>query len=98
MIFYHGTSEENWKKIQREGILFGQGLSYRFTYLTPLIEMARSYGNIVLEVEYEPVGVGSGIDNYGFNPPEGMICWQFSVFVPIPLSNVRVKEFNICNY
>ena len=23
MIFYHGTTEENWKRIQEEGVLFG---------------------------------------------------------------------------
>jgi hypothetical protein len=98
MIFYHGTSKENWKKMQKEGILFGTGENYRYTYLTPEIEIARKFGQVVLEVEYEPIGAGSGIDNYGFNPPEGMTCWQFTVFVPILLSNVRVKEFNICNY
>ena len=90
MIFYHGTSEEAWGKIQKEGVLWGVH-SYRYTYLTPDINIARGFANgVLLEVEYEPAGVdGRGIDNYGFNPPEGMICWQFSVFIPIPISNVK---------
>ena len=100
MKFYHGTTEENWKKIQAEGILWGgdtyhktrgkQG--YRYTYLTPYLEVAEQYGSkeVILEVEYDPVGVdGRGIDNYGFNPPQGQTCWQFSVFIPIGLEKVR---------
>lgn len=87
-IFYHGTSKENWKKIQKEGILWGIGNSYRYTYLTPEIEVAEKYGDVILQVKYKPTGI-NGIDNYGFNPPEGQTCWQFSVFVPIELKNVK---------
>lgn len=103
MIFYHGTSKENWDKIQKEGVLWGYNMykdengkeymGYRYTYLTPEIEIAKKYGNVLLEVEYEPVGVdGRGIDNYGFDPPEGTTCWQFSVFIPIGLDKVTVKN------
>lgn len=88
MIFYHGTSKKAWDKIQEEGMLWGIH-SYRYTYLTPDIEMAKEYGDVVLEVTYDPKGVGSGVDNYGFDPPEGMICWQFSVFIPIDICNVK---------
>ena len=100
MIFYHGTSEEKWKLIQEEGVLWGYNIyedengkpykSYRYTYLTPDIDVAKRFGNVLLEVEYEPVGVdGTKTDNYGFNPPPGMNCWQFSVFVPIDLKFVK---------
>jgi hypothetical protein len=49
-------------------------------------------------IDYTPVGIdGRGIDNYCFDheiPKEefekGARCWQFSVFVPIDLSNIRV--------
>lgn len=97
MKFYHGTSKESWEKIKAEGILFGgdgyhnrnDKKAYRYTYLTPDISVAKKYGEVLLEVEYTPVGAGSGIDNYGFDPPEGEYCWQFSVFIPIHLSNVK---------
>ncbi len=63
----------------------------RYTYLTPDLSVAREYGPVILEVEYQPVGVdGTGTDNYGFDPPPEQTCWQFSVFVPIPLSAVTV--------
>lgn len=89
MKFYHGTSKEKWKLIKREGILWGIH-SYRYTYLTPEIEIAKAYGEIILEIDYRPVGInGKGIDNYGFNPPEGETCWQFSVFIPIPLTMIK---------
>ncbi len=100
MIFYHGTSEEKWKLIQNEGVLWGYNFhensngtisrGYRYTYLTPEIAIAKEYGDVILEVLYEPVGInGKKIDNYGFNPPDGETCWQFSVFIPIDLKYVK---------
>ena len=97
MTFYHGTSEERWALIQKDGYLWGYRvhngeptLGYRYTYLTPDIDIAKKYGDVMLEVEYEPVGInGEAIDNYGFDPPKGMTCWQFSVFVPISLNKVK---------
>lgn len=108
MIFYHGTSEEKWRLIQEEGILWGYNIhkdengksyrGYRYTYLTPDIEVARGFDKgVMLEIKYEPVGVdGTGTDNYCFehNIPEpdrseGAFCWQFSVFVPISLEYVK---------
>lgn len=95
---YHGTSEEKWKLIQEEGVLWGYNTytnpdgstyrSYRYTYLSPDLEISKNYGNIVLEIDYEPTGI-TGIDNYGFDPPEGETCWQFSVFIPIELNKVK---------
>lgn len=93
--FYHRTTIESWKKIQKEGVLFGgctyhrnnDKSGYRYTYLSPL-DWGESYGKVLLEVDYEPTGI-YGIDNYGFNPPPGKICDQFCVFQPISLSNVK---------
>lgn len=87
--FFHRTTEKAWKAIQAEGVLWGvTSNEHRYTYLSPEI-FDESYGPVVLEVEWEPQGAGSGIDNYGFDPPLGLVCWQFAVFVPIPLSAVR---------
>lgn len=96
MIFYHRTTEENWLKIKKEGILWGIGKSYRYTYLSP-DDMGDSYGDVLLEVEYNPVGIdGSATDNYVFdyqisekNINNGEYCWQFSVFVPIDIKYVK---------
>ena len=114
MKFYHGTSKENWNKILNEGVLWGYNMyknsdgteymGYRYTYLTPCLEIACKYGKVILEIEYEPVGInGKAIDNYCFEheiPEEerkkGAICWQFSVFIPIDLKNVkRLYFFNV---
>jgi len=67
----------------------------RYTYLTPDLAVAKTYGSIILEVEYDPIGAGTGIDNYGFDPPPGQYCWQFSVFKPIPLSQVKIYELGL---
>jgi hypothetical protein len=87
MKFYHRTTTDNWEKIQKEGVLWGIGMSYRHTYLAPY-DWGESYGDVLLEVEYEPTDV-IGIDNYGFDPPLGEICVQFSVFVPISLEHIK---------
>ena len=87
MIFYHGTSLENWKLIQEEGILFGKlfvndKLISRCTYLATDLNEAKCYGDVILEVEYNPFK-----RNKKNNYIEG--CWQFRVYEPIPIQNVR---------
>jgi len=111
MKFYHWTNEDAWKKIQEDGYLWGHhggDGTYRYTYLAPDPELWKdpSYGNVLLEVEYEPKredasqAVGGTIPvhsnsadsvkhNFGFDPPPGQRCIQFSVFEKIPLINVR---------
>lgn len=88
-VFFHGTTAEAWAAIQAEGVLWGVH-SYRYTYLTPDLAMAQKYGEVVLAVEYEPKGPPA--DNFGFDPPPGETCWQFSVFVPIPVDRCSVYE------
>jgi len=74
---------EKWRKIQGEGILWGmRSAPSRCTYLTPLIEEARRYGDVVLEVKYDPTTEGK--NNYF--PDE----WQHREYNPIPLSKVRI--------
>ena len=77
----------------------------RYTYLSPY-DWGESYGTVLLEVEYEPeredasVCVGGTIKNneksikhnYGFDPPPGQRCVQFSVFEPIYLEKVKRIE------
>lgn len=92
MKFYHRTKTPIWEKIKKEKVLWGYNThpsegGYRYTYLSP-IDWGENYGSILLEVEYEPTGI-RGIDNYGFKPPQGIICNQFSVFVPIDIKNVK---------
>jgi len=98
MIWYHGTTEDNWKKIQAEGVLFGvrRVVSSKYphffnpsrcTYLaTDKIE-AGMYGDVVLEVEYDP-NINPDMNNYS----EG--AWQVRVYEPIPISNVKQTENN----
>jgi hypothetical protein len=99
MIFYHRTTIGNWESIQKEGVLWGITDNIRYTYLTPDKNIDHGFGEVLLEVEYEPVGIdGTDTDNYGFDPPKGQICWQFSVFVPIPIRNVkRINILDITN-
>ena len=83
MIFYHGTTEENWNKIQNEGVLYGiREAPSRVTYLTDTIEEAKQYGDVILEVEYDPY-LHKELNNY---VPE---YWQVRVYEPIKLKNVK---------
>lgn len=92
MIFYHGTSEENWAVIQAEGVLYGRRYVTdgngnrvkevdRCTYLATDKEEAECYGSVVLEVEYDPCK--SKANNYA---PD---CWQVRVYEPIDVANIR---------
>lgn len=96
MIFYHGTSKENWEAIQREGILYGRRYILgencfpikevdRCTYLAVDLEEAKYYGDVVLQVEYDPMKPGAK-NNYC----EG--CWQVRVYEPIPLRDINKIE------
>lgn len=85
MKFYHRTKLENWKKIQEEGILWGIGESYRYTYLSPY-DFGESYGPILLEVEYDPVGIDeTQTDNYKLDcpraPPVGNFLYLFQLIL-----------------
>ena len=90
MIFYHGTSENTWKEIQKEGILWGRrGIIQkdgsvkevdRCTYLAVEKEEAKKYGDVTLQVEYNP------FNNTNNNYLDG--CWQVRVYEPIPISNI----------
>ena len=94
MIFYHGTSKENWAKIQKEGVLWGRRFIVdenrnpikevdRCTYLAVDKEEANCYGDIVLRVEYDPFN--SKHNNY----KEG--CWQVRVYEPIQIENIKIE-------
>ena len=103
-LFYHRTTEERWKAIQKEGVLWGIGSgwnswkqrnklkninTYRYTYLSP-DDWGESYGTVLLAVKYRPLKKDFGKKhNYGFDPPPGQYCTQFSVFEPISLKNVK---------
>lgn len=85
MTFYHGTSKENWEKIQQDGFLYGNN---RLTYLAIDLKEAMCYGQIVLQVEYNPFE-HPDMNNYCED------CWQFRVYEPIPIHNVKeVKQKN----
>jgi RNA:NAD 2'-phosphotransferase (TPT1/KptA family) len=84
MIFYHGTSKENWEQIQKEGILFGKrNAPSRCTYLAVDIDEARQYGDILLEVEYDP-SIHPTENNYISD------CWQIRVYEPIPIEQIKI--------
>ena len=92
MIWYHGTSQKTWQIIQQEGFLYGRRYitdnngkiikeADRCTYLATDLEEAKCYGDVVLQVEYDPHT--SKRNNY----VEG--CWQIRVYEPIPLQNIK---------
>lgn len=88
MEFYHGTSKSKYQNILKEGILYGveENVIHRRTYLTPDINEARCYGDVVLKVHYNPEE-HIGKHNY----VEG--CWQFRVYEPIDLKDVELIEY-----
>lgn len=93
MTFYHGTSKENWDAIQKEGVLYGRRFITddngniikevdRCTYLAVDIEEAKCYGDIILQVQYDPFL--SKHNNYQEN------CWQVRVYEPIDICKIKL--------
>lgn len=93
MTFYHGTNKENWEAIQKEGILYGRRYITdnngniikevsRCTYLATDLEEAKRYGELILQVEYDPFK--HKVKN---NYVDG--CWQVRVYEPIPISKIK---------
>lgn len=84
MIFYHSTTKENYEKILKEGVLFGErNTPSRCTYLAVNKEDAIGYGEILLEVEYNPF---ENRCQNNFNPES----WQLRVYEPISINNVKI--------
>jgi hypothetical protein len=103
MIFYHGTTKENWEEIQKEGQLFGRRFVVdnngniikevsRCTYLALDYKEASYYGDIVLEVEYNPYNKRGNIkrDKYGPLNNYSPDSWQLRVYEPISLKNIKL--------
>lgn len=84
MKFYHGTSLSVWRKIQEEGVLWGKrNTPSRCTYLALNYDDAKKFGEVVLEVDYEPKTL---VDNY----VDG--CWQVRVYDPLPINQINRLE------
>jgi len=83
LIFYHGTTLDNYDKILNEKILFGKrGKNInRCTYLATDFNEAKNYGTVVLEVKYNPFRKPA-LNNFKFG------CWQFRVYEPIGIKDV----------
>lgn len=94
MTFYHGTDEGSWNEIVNEGVLWGKryvldkdgNLSKdlqpdRCTYLTNEKKIAKIYGKVILEVEYDPTK--STHNNYDAS------SWQMRVYEPISISSIK---------
>lgn len=82
MTWYHGTTKKGYKEIMLEGVIWGKRLApSRCTYLTPSRLEAMQYGDIVLEIDYDPQD-----KEYDNNYVEG--CWQVREYNPIPASKI----------
>lgn len=103
MIWYHGTSKDNWDKIQEEKILWGRRFVTdnngniikevaRCTYLTPDFEEAKHYGDVILKVEYNPFDAKGRIKKDKRKPLNNYIpdCWQMRVYEPINIDSVKI--------
>lgn len=92
MKLYHGTTEEYWEEIQKEGVLWGRKNQLwesrelsRITWLAVRKEHAGIYNDkgitnipcVILEVDYP--------DLKDVHPD----CWQITEDRPIPISRVR---------
>ena len=89
MKFYHGTNKHGLEESKRQGFLLHKrtvldknGKPSKIfkpnpcTWLATDIEEAQQYGDVILEVEYDPTK-NPKMNNYSKG------CWQFRVYEPI---------------
>jgi hypothetical protein len=93
MIFYHGTNLETYLQILEEECLWGKRgpKVSRCTYLAAEEKEAEQYGEIILEVEYDPF-INKKENNYC----DG--CWQLRVYEPIPIENIKTLRTTSTKY
>lgn len=82
MKFYHGTSKHGLKETKKQGFLLHKRTNKMFPTMTPCtylavdINEAKEYGDIILEVEYDP-HKNPEMNNYQKD------SWQVRVYEPI---------------
>ena len=92
LVWYHGTTDEVLNKIKQEGVLFGvRNTPSRCTYLASELSTAKEYGDVILQVNYNPA---EGDNNYCDD------CWQMRVYEPIPIKNITIltRECNLLDF
>jgi hypothetical protein len=81
MIFYHGTTEQKWKQIQKDGYLLGVTENGRFTFLTPEIEVAKEYGDVILKTDYDIINNCKYV--------EKLAWYQYIIHQPININQIE---------
>ena len=91
MKFYHGTTEEHWKEIQKEGVLWGRKNQYWCGHkMSRINQFAKEKKNagiyndkglteklcIILEVDFPEIKEWEG--------------WQMTTYKPIPIARVKL--------
>jgi len=91
MKLYHGTSNANWLKIQKSKCL---GIDDKPLFLSIIEQYAESYGEVLLEVEYEPLYIEKEFpSNMNSN-----IYGQFQIKTFNKISLKYVKEIKRMKY
>lgn len=93
MIFYHGTNKHGLDETLKQGFLLHKRATKAFpdispcTYLATDLEEAKMYGDVVMEVDYDPF-INPNKNNY----QKG--CWQLRVYEPIYNYKVITNQTN----
>jgi hypothetical protein len=90
--FYHGTSIENWEKINQEKIFWGvKGKGIRINFLTPDIKIAKLYGKIILvmDLDIEEYEIRS-LSSLLFSSQKESFKNDYLTYKPIPLEKIKI--------
>lgn len=81
MIFYHGTTEQKWKQIQKDGYLLGVTENGRFTFLSPEKQITQEYGDVILKVDYDITVHPELVEKLGW--------WQYIIHELIGIDKIK---------
>jgi RNA:NAD 2'-phosphotransferase (TPT1/KptA family) len=85
MKFYHGTTQEAWELIQKSGYIFSQK---KDVYTSIKSNVAKSFGNIVLEINIDDDIVKNKIINGEIERRKGYNDYIFYEKIPIELVKI----------
>jgi hypothetical protein len=93
--WYHGTTSSIWRRIQKDGMLWGKsaGSKTRGTALTRDMDEASAYGDVLLRVEYAPL---LGRDDYqagrtSFRVHSAIPLWDVTLWDILPLEQDEIS-------
>jgi hypothetical protein len=90
MKLYHGTTQEGWEGIQKCGYIFTKNKFGGNVYTSKKLNVAKSYGDIVLEINIDDNILKSKLANDEIDYRKS--CGDYIFYEKVPIGLVKLYE------